>query len=85
MQAAVSNTKSDTRKCVLKKNCEEPGVTGKELSVKLGVDESTIHWHISRLKDENVIRDKKDGRHRKYYPANNFSAIQDNKISVMSD
>ena len=87
LQATGSNTQSDTRKCVLETICEEPGVTGKELSEKLGVDKSTIHWHISRLKDENAIRDEKDGRYRKYYPASNFSAIQNNnnKFAVMSD
>ncbi|SDG32334.1 Predicted transcriptional regulator, containsd two HTH domains [Methanolobus vulcani] len=88
LQASVSNTQSDTRKCVLETICEEPGVTGKELSEKIGVDKSTIHWHITKLKDENAIRDEKDGRYRKYYPASNFSAIQDNnnnKFAVMSD
>ncbi|TQD27029.1 winged helix-turn-helix transcriptional regulator [Methanolobus vulcani] len=85
LQAAGSNIQSDTRKCVLDSICEEPGVTGKQLSEKLGVDKSTIHWHITRLKNQNVIRDEKDGRYRKYYPANNFSAIQDNKLPVMSD
>jgi hypothetical protein len=39
------------------------------------------------LKDENMIRDEKDGRFRKYYPASNLSAIQDNnnKFAVISD
>lgn len=87
LQAAGSNMQGDTRKCVLETICDEPGVTGKELSEKIGVDKSTIHWHITRLKDENMIRDEKDGRFRKYYPASNLSAIQDNnnKFAVISD
>lgn len=85
LQTVGSNTQSDTRKCVLETICEEPGVTGKELSEKIGVDKSTIHWHITQLKDENAIRDEKDGRYRKYYPASNFSAIQDNKFPVILD
>jgi predicted transcriptional regulator len=87
LQDVVSNTQSDTRKCVLETICGEPGVTGKELSEKIGVDKSTIHWHITRLKDENMIRDEKDGRFRKYYPASNLSVIQDNnnKFAVISD
>ncbi|WP_394697991.1 winged helix-turn-helix transcriptional regulator [uncultured Methanolobus sp.] len=80
-----SYSKNETRKNVFETIIEKPGVTGKELSAKLGVDKSTIHWHINKLKEENAICCEKHGRFKRYYPKSNFTAIRGNKIPVFPE
>ncbi|WP_319508952.1 winged helix-turn-helix domain-containing protein [uncultured Methanolobus sp.] len=80
-----SYSKNETRKNVFETIIEKPGVTGKELSAKLGVDKSTIHWHINKLKEENSICCEKHGRFKRYYPKSNFTAIRGNKIPVFPE
>lgn len=62
----------DTRKTVLDIIINEPGITGQELSSKLGLDKSTIHWHVSELEGDKIIDFKTEGKFKKYYFANNF-------------
>jgi predicted transcriptional regulator len=59
--------KNNTRKIILMAILDCPGITGKELSSKLGLDKSTIYWHVSKLKDDNIIYTENDGRFKKYY------------------
>ncbi|SFM50229.1 winged helix-turn-helix transcriptional regulator [Methanolobus profundi] len=79
------NMKNDTRKNVLETIFEEPGVTGKDLSSKLGVDKSTIHWHVNRLDEENVIRTERHGKFKRYYPETNSRTGYDSNIAVFSE
>ncbi len=53
----------------------QPGITGKELTAKLGLDKSTIHWHISELWEDNIIHVEKDGRFNKHYPQSDLEHI----------
>lgn len=62
-----NNTTTDVFEAILK----EPGITNKDLSLKLGVDKSTISWHVSKLMDENFICFEKSGRFKRYYPNTN--------------
>ncbi|QLC51376.1 winged helix-turn-helix transcriptional regulator [Methanolobus zinderi] len=62
-----NNTTTDVFEAILK----EPGITNKDLSLKLGVDKSTISWHVSKLTDENFICFEKSGRFKRYYPNTN--------------
>ncbi|MDW7733620.1 MAG: winged helix-turn-helix transcriptional regulator [Methanolobus sp.] len=78
------NLKSDTRKNVLETILEKPGMTGVELSSELGLDKSTIYWHLYRLKEDNKIYPEKHGRFKRYYPGGSFTAGQDNKVPASS-
>lgn len=77
--------KNDTRKNVLETILEVPGVTGKDLSAKLGVDKSTIHWHVNKLDEENFIRSERHGKFKRYYPQSRLQTSTDHGISVLSD
>lgn len=59
---------SNTRRTVLDTIISEPGVTRQELSSSLGLDKSTIHWHITKLREDNLVYSEKDGRSYKHYP-----------------
>jgi len=59
--------KNDTRKTILHLIEENPGITGKELTAKLRLDKSTIHWHLKDLSTGNVVYSQRDGRFKRYY------------------
>ncbi|MHA1670767.1 MAG: winged helix-turn-helix transcriptional regulator [Promethearchaeota archaeon] len=46
----------------------EPGLWNNLITKKLKVDHKTIHYHINKLKELNLIRLEKDGRKRKFFP-----------------
>jgi predicted transcriptional regulator len=47
---------------------EEPGLWNNLITKKLKVDHKTIHYHINKLKELNLIRFQKDGRKKKFFP-----------------
>ncbi|MEZ5334322.1 MAG: helix-turn-helix domain-containing protein [Methanolobus sp.] len=46
---------------------EEPGVQVRPF-LSFGLDKSTIHWHVNKLDEENIIRSERHGKFKKYYP-----------------
>lgn len=63
----IAHLKGDTRKQILFTILENPEITNQGLSEKLNLDKGTIHWHIKRLKDDNIIFSEAEGKFRKYY------------------
>ncbi|TFF85722.1 MAG: hypothetical protein EU517_01310 [Promethearchaeota archaeon] len=47
---------------------ENPGIWNNLIKKKFKVDHKTIHYHIQKLKELDLIRLKKDGRKKKIYP-----------------
>lgn len=77
--------KNDTAKMVLDVIITEPGVTGQELSSKLGLDKSTIHWHVNKLREDNIVHIKKHGKYNKHYLVNDLKMISENKSLVFAE
>lgn len=63
----VTHLKGDTRKQILLNILENPEITNQELSEKLSLDKSTTHWHIKRLKEDNLIFSEAEGKSKKYF------------------
>ncbi|MDI9395407.1 MAG: winged helix-turn-helix transcriptional regulator [Euryarchaeota archaeon] len=62
----IAHLKGDTRKQILLNILENPGITNQEISEKLSLSKSTIHWHIKKLKEDDIVFSKADGRFTKY-------------------
>lgn len=77
--------KKGARKAILDAIISEPGVTGQELSSKLGLDKSTIHWHITDLMDDEIVNIEKDGRFHRYYLRGNLRMHPVHKSPVFSE
>jgi predicted transcriptional regulator len=76
---------SDTRRSVLDRIISEPGITGQELSSWLGLDKSTIHWHITKLREDDLVHSEKNGRSRKHYPRSDQRVNPDLKSPLFSN
>lgn len=47
---------------------ENPGIWNNLIKNKFKVDHKTIHYHLEKLKELNLIKLRKDGRKKKIYP-----------------
>ncbi len=63
----VSHLKGSTRKQILLNILENPDITNQEISEKLNLDKSTTHWHIQKLREDNVIFSEVEGKFTKCF------------------
>jgi predicted transcriptional regulator len=54
---------------------DNPGLTQKAVSVRLGVSSSTILWHVKRLEAAQLITKVRDGKLVRYYPADGLEGV----------
>jgi predicted transcriptional regulator len=66
-KVVLSYSKNDTSKSLLCAIMEEPGVTNQKLSERFRLDKSSIHWHMERFLNDNLVRFEQDGRYKKYF------------------
>ncbi|MEA2034305.1 MAG: winged helix-turn-helix transcriptional regulator [Euryarchaeota archaeon] len=51
---------------------EKPGVSNNSVSRMIGIDKSTVHWHIKRLSEAGVIKNKKEGKFSKFFMTSEY-------------
>ena len=44
----------------------EPGISNKEIAERLGLNRSTVHWHLQLFLDEKMVESRWDGRNMNY-------------------
>jgi predicted transcriptional regulator len=44
----------------------EPGISNKEIAQHLGLDRSTVYWHLRQFLDEKMVVSRWDGRNMNY-------------------
>ncbi len=63
----LSHIKNETSKNLLQAINDDPGVTNQRLSERFRLDKSSIHWHMERFLNDNLVRFEQDGRYKKYF------------------
>ncbi|AKB56222.1 winged helix-turn-helix transcriptional regulator [Methanosarcina barkeri] len=63
----ISHLKGSTRKQILLNILENPEITNQEISEKLNLDKSTTHWHIKKLREDDIIFSEVKGKFTKYF------------------
>lgn len=63
----ISHLKGSTRKQILLNILENPEITNQDISEKLNLDKSTTHWHIKKLREDDVIFSEVEGKFTKYF------------------
>ena len=62
----IAHLKGGTRKQILLNILENPGITNQEISEKLSLDKSTTHWHIKKLREDDIIISEAEWKFSKY-------------------
>lgn len=60
-------SKNETTKQIIHVINERPGISNKSVSGIVGIDKSSVHWHIKRLAGAEVIMIKREGRISKFF------------------
>ena len=58
----MSHPKQDLLKIIR----SEPGISNKDIAERLGLDRSTVHWHLQQFLDEKMVESRWDGRNMSY-------------------
>jgi len=66
-QKMAAHIKSETSRLILRTIFENPGITNQELTDKFHLDKSTIHWHIQRFRNDNIVVFKQEGKYKRYF------------------
>jgi predicted transcriptional regulator len=66
-QKMAAHLKNETSKLLLWAILENPGITNQELTYKLHVDKSTIHWHIQQFRNDNIVIFEQEGKYKRYF------------------
>jgi len=51
---------------ILKVIQDDPGISNVEIAQRLGLDRSTVYWHLQQFLDEKMVVSLWDGRSMKY-------------------
>lgn len=51
---------------ILKVIQDEPGISNKDIAQRLGLGQSTVHWHIQQLLEEKMVVSRWDGKSMNY-------------------
>ena len=62
----VSALKSDSAAKIVRYIMENPGCTQKDISRDVGINPSTVNWHINKLKGSNIVNFEKKGKFNSY-------------------
>ena len=65
-------SKNETTKRIIHVINERPGISNKSVSGIIGIDKSSVHWHIKRLAEAEVIMIKRDGRISQFFMRERF-------------
>ncbi|MBQ3718616.1 MAG: winged helix-turn-helix transcriptional regulator [Methanomicrobium sp.] len=66
--ADIIVARNENRRLILKIVQERPGISNKHISDAIGIDKSTVHWHVKCLCDVGAVRVEHDGRDVRIYP-----------------
>ena len=66
--ADIIVARHENRRLILKIVQERPGISNKHISDAIGIDKSTVHWHVKCLCDAGALRVEYDGRDVRIYP-----------------
>jgi len=58
----VEGTKQEMLKIIRGK----PGISNKDIAERLGLDKSTVHWHLQQFLDEKMVVSQWEGRNMNY-------------------
>ncbi len=59
--------RNEKMKQILYAILDKPGIVNQELSIKLGLDKSTIHDYLKKLSREGIIEIRRNGKFKEYY------------------
>lgn len=74
-KAVIGHLQNKTSRSILAMILENPGITNQELSERLGIAKSAVHWHIEKFSRDNIIGYHQDVKFKKYFINSNMASV----------
>ena len=74
-KTVIAHLQNQTARSVLLLILEQPGITNQEMSERLGVEKSAIHWHVDKFLRDGMVSFRRDGKFKRYYIGDNSRVI----------
>jgi predicted transcriptional regulator len=71
----IAHLQNQTARSVLLLILEHPGITNQEMTERLGIEKSAVHWHVDKFMRDGLIGFRRDGKYKRYYIGDNSRII----------
>jgi DNA-binding transcriptional ArsR family regulator len=72
----VAVLKNETTLALARAVLDQPGVTQKTLSERFQLSPSSVHWHIERLSEAQLLEKRRDGHNVRYHPGQAWTDVR---------
>ena len=66
-QKVIAHLQNQRSRSILLLVLDEPGITNQELTERLGIEKSAIHWHMEKFIGDGLISYIPDGKFKRYF------------------
>jgi DNA-binding transcriptional ArsR family regulator len=78
----VSVLKNESTLEIAKYILTQPGVTQKDVGEAFALAPSSVHWHVTRLTEAELITKERDRHRVRYYPGDNWQKISAEDVGI---
>ncbi len=81
----VSVLKNESTRDIATYILREPGTTQKEVGEAFGLAPSSVHWHVERLTEAELVTKLRDKHRVRYHPGPGWESIDPNDVGLEED
>jgi predicted transcriptional regulator len=70
-QKVIAHMQNRNSRAILQLIIEQPGITNQELTERLSIEKSAIHWHMEKFMSDGLVSFVADGKFKRYYVLDN--------------
>ncbi|OPY30609.1 MAG: MarR family protein [Methanocella sp. PtaU1.Bin125] len=74
-QKVIAHLQNRNSRSILILILEQPGITNQELTERLGVEKSAVHWHMEKFISDGLVRFEPYGKYKRYFVIENASIM----------
>jgi predicted transcriptional regulator len=74
-KTVIGHLQNQTGRAILFLVLTEPGITNQEMTERLGVEKSAVHWHVDKFLRDGLISYSPDGKFKRYFIDENARVI----------
>ena len=70
-QKVIAHLHNRNSRAILLLILDQPGITNQELTERLSIEKSAIHWHMDKFISDGLVSYNSDGKFKRYYVIDN--------------
>ena len=70
-QKVIAHLHNQNSRAILLLILDQPGITNQELTERLSIEKSAIHWHMDKFINDGLVSYNSDGKFKRYYVIDN--------------